>query len=102
MRIFAQYIAPALDIRYRFVGEEPKDYVTGMYNRAMKQILPAVSEIRVIEIPRMCIRGTIISATEVRTHYRQGNFERVREWVPKTTLDYLMKIKRGSEECKNT
>lgn len=102
LRIFAQYIAPALDIRYRFVGEEPKDYVTGMYNRAMKQILPAVSEIRVIEIPRMCIRGTIISATEVRTHYRQGNFERVREWVPKTTLDYLMKIKRGSEECKNT
>ena len=32
VEIFGKYIAKALDIRVRFVGEEPNDYVTRVYN----------------------------------------------------------------------
>lgn len=38
LRVFAQYIAPVVNIRYRFVGEEPFDLVTKEYNRKMKGI----------------------------------------------------------------
>lgn len=34
--IFAEKIAPHLNIKYRFVGEEPEDAVTSQYNDAMK------------------------------------------------------------------
>lgn len=38
--LFAEQIAPRLNITYRFVGEEPRDAVTNEYNLAMKRILP--------------------------------------------------------------
>ena len=91
LRVFAQYVAPALGIRYRFVGEEPVDYVTKQYNIAMKKILPSISEICVIEIPRKCINGKIISATTIREYYSQKDFIELGKLVPKSTLDYLMR-----------
>jgi len=65
--IFAERIAPALNITYRFVGEEPKDIVTGEYNKAMKRILPSYG-IDVIEIPRLEKDGEVISASRVRAN----------------------------------
>lgn len=48
--LFAQKIAPHLNITYRFVGEEPEDSVTNEYNLAMKRILPK-KRIQLVEIP---------------------------------------------------
>lgn len=77
LRIFAQYIAPVLNIQYRFVGEEPQDYVTSCYNDAMKKILPQF-DIHVTEIPRKSINDEIISASIVRKYYLRGDFQRLK------------------------
>lgn len=92
LRIFAQYIAPVLGIQYRFVGEEPVDYVTNQYNIAMKRILPDIAGIQVVEIPRLRIGGEVISATTIREYYKMKNFSEMRALVPQTTLAYLRKM----------
>lgn len=91
LRIFAQYVAPLLNIKYRFVGEESTDYVTNQYDITMKRILPALSGIHVIEIPRKCMNGEAISATKVRKYYKQKDFIKMETLVPETTLNFLMK-----------
>jgi cytidyltransferase-like protein len=64
--LFAEGVAPRLNITYRFVGEEKADRVTDTYNEAMKRILPAHG-IEIIEIPRKTMAdGEAISATRVR------------------------------------
>jgi [citrate (pro-3S)-lyase] ligase len=40
VRLFAEEIAPVLNITVRFAGEEPLDNVTRQYNEAMRRILP--------------------------------------------------------------
>ncbi len=101
LRIFAQYIAPVLNIKYRFVGEEPSDYVTQQYNIAMKKILPEISGIQVIEIPRMCIGDHIVSASLVRKYYHQRDFQKMRGLAPDTTIEYLKKMSKNNL-CLNT
>lgn len=49
--LFAEQIAPKLNITYRFPGEEPEDMVTNEYNRAMRRILQTKG-INFVEIPR--------------------------------------------------
>ena len=51
LETFANVIASRLNIKYRFVGEEPIDKVTLAYNNMMKEILPEYG-IELIEIPR--------------------------------------------------
>lgn len=51
IKIFAKQIAPYLNLKYRFVGEEPTDAVTRQYNKAMRKVLPQYG-IELIEIPR--------------------------------------------------
>ena len=90
IRIFAQYIAPILNISCRFIGEEPIDYVTGQYNIAMKSILPSMFGIRVVEIPRLKVENNVISATKVRELYGKKEFGGMKKYVPDTTLNYLV------------
>lgn len=91
INIFAKGIAPKLNIKYRFVGEEKTDNVTAEYNKAMKKILPKHG-IELIEIPRKVgMNGKPISATCVRALLDEGKFEEVRELVPQTTFDILMR-----------
>lgn len=91
LRIFAQYIAPVLNIHDRFVGEEPQDYVTFCYNDAMKRILPQFG-ICVTEIPRKTINNQMISASMARKYYCAENFQNLKQLVPETTWCYLMDI----------
>ncbi len=86
LEIFARYIAPALGITKRFVGEEPFDMVTHQYNRQMQEVLGEY-EIAVIEIPRLQIEGKTVSATYVRECMRNKDWEEIRKYVPKTTLE---------------
>lgn len=87
--IFSKYIAPALDIKRRFVGSEPYDPVTSTYNRVMSRKLPERG-IEFIEIPRLEVNGRAVSASLVRDRIRKGDLEGLRELLPKTTLDFLM------------
>lgn len=90
LNVFAQYIAPALNIKVRFAGEEPLDPVTNQYNEGMKEILPQYG-MEFIAIPRKQDDDGIgvISASRVRKYYEQGQLDEIRKIVPGTTFDYL-------------
>lgn len=88
INIFADYIAPLLNITYRFAGEEPYDPITRVYNETMRKILPSKG-IRFVEIPRIAENNEIISASRIRKHLENGEYEEVYNLVPKTTAKYL-------------
>ena len=88
LTIFAECFAQPLGISRRYVGTEPLDPVTAVYNKQMKEILPA-SGIEVIEIPRLEDSGGVLSASRVRRLLKEGNLEGIRELVPPATFGYL-------------
>lgn len=88
VEIFAGKIAPALGIRYRFVGEEPLDEVTNQYNIAMKRVFPKYG-IETIVIPRKTSKGKVISASIVRECLKEGTFNNLKELLPESTRKIL-------------
>ena len=86
--LFAEKIAPRLNIRYRFVGEEPEDDVTNEYNNAMKRILPQ-NGVELIEIPRKMQNRKVISASKVREILEHDTIRGLCELIPETTLQIL-------------
>jgi [citrate (pro-3S)-lyase] ligase len=89
LNIFADIIAPALNIAVRFVGEEPFDQVTNQYNQAMKSMLPPKG-IAVVEIQRKASSNNVpISASKVRELLHERRFDEIADFVPRTTLEYL-------------
>lgn len=90
VNIFANYIAPSLGITVRFAGEEPLDNVTRQYNETMRRILPEHGiEFRIIK--RKIQSGEPISASRVRKLLEKGEFDKIKEIVPATTYQYLIK-----------
>jgi [citrate (pro-3S)-lyase] ligase len=92
VRLFAEEIAPMLNITVRFAREEPLDNVTRQYNEAMRRILPEYG-IGFEEIERKEADGEVVSASRVRALLETGAFEDVAgqlaRLVPRTTLEYL-------------
>ncbi|MCI5725197.1 [citrate (pro-3S)-lyase] ligase, partial [Fusobacterium sp.] len=84
-------IAKTLNINRRYVGEEPNSLVTNIYNQIMQKKLPE-NGIECIVIPRKKYESAnkVISASTVRQAIKDGNFEILRELVPKTTLDFFL------------
>jgi len=93
LTIFAAAIAPALNIKTRFVGEEPLDPVTKHYNEQMKVILPKYG-CELVEIKRKENSGAVISASRVRKLLEQKKFKELKKLVPKETFEYLISILR--------
>lgn len=93
LKIFSEYIAPALKIKRRFVGEEPVDKVTSQYNKDMKVLLKQ-NDIDVIEIPRLKIDDTVVNATFVRKCLESNEWEKIAKYVPDTTLRILKKMQK--------
>ncbi len=91
IEIFSRIIAPALHLATRFVGTEPFCPVTSVYNRMMRERLPA-SGINFIEIPRLEVSGRAVSASEVRRLYHRGSWEELAEIVPATTYQILKEL----------
>lgn len=88
VEIFKTYIVPALNIKRRYVGEEPYCEVTKNYNRIMKETLEDDGvECRVI--PRIEHNGQAISASRVRACIKEGRIEEIKGLVPATTYDYF-------------
>ena len=81
-------IAGALGINARYVGEEPKSLVTGIYNRIMSERLPEHG-IRCVIIPRKQSDGEVISASNVRQAIKEGRLEDIRGLVPESTYRYF-------------
>lgn len=87
--LFVKYIAPALGISKRFMGEEPLDKLTHVYNQVMKSVLP-LHHIQPIVIYRKEVNGTPISASQVRNYLRQNNLQEAIRLVPASTKRYLL------------
>lgn len=93
IEIFRNHIAKSLGITKRFVGSEPNCQVTREYNRCLKESLPQ-SGIKVEKIKRFEIEKQPVSASVVRSAYKEGRLEEVRKFVPETTYQYLLKSKK--------
>lgn len=93
VEVFARLIAPQLNIRSRYVGEEPFCKVTSDYNSKMAEILPRHG-IEFRKIPRLEIGNEPVSASKVRKLLAQDNWEELAELVPPATFSYLKQ--RGS------
>lgn len=91
LEIFARYIAPAINVTVRFVGEEPEDRITRQYNEQMRDILNEFN-IGVIEVPRREIEGIPISASRVRKAMETQKWEEVVQYVPQETYNVCKKI----------
>ena len=89
IELFADYIAPVLNISVRFAGEEPIDMVTKQYNETMRKELP-IHGISFVEIKRKEAFGQVISASKVRKSIESGDWDYIRTVVPVTTYNYLI------------
>ena len=90
IEIFVKYFVPHFSITQRYIGTEPVCETTNQYNKALKEYLPK-HNIKIKEIPRLCISGEIVSASTVRKLLDEKNFEKIKELVPKTTFNFLKK-----------
>lgn len=89
IKIFAEYIASALNINVRFVGEEPLDKITNQYNREMEKSLKKYN-IDFIEIKRKKSDEEVISASRVRKLLKNGYSREIEKIVPSCTYEYLV------------
>ncbi|MCF6459936.1 [citrate (pro-3S)-lyase] ligase [Clostridium sp. Cult3] len=90
--LFSRYIGPSLKVKKRYVGEEPYCPVTSIYNQTMKKLLPGRG-IEVVEIPRLEIEGSWVSASRVREAMRTGDIEGIKNIVPQSTYNFIMSSK---------
>jgi [citrate (pro-3S)-lyase] ligase len=92
-QIFASKIAPDLNIKVRFLGEEPFSEVTNEYNLAASEIFPRMG-LNFFIVPRLKERDEPISASAVRDLLRDNSCpdrrSKLSALVPETTLNYLM------------
>ncbi len=72
LAVFADIFAREMGITVRYVGTEPNDKVTALYNEIMKEYLPGKG-IEVREIPRLTDEnGEVISASRIRKHLQEA------------------------------
>ena len=86
--VFGRFIAPSLNIKKRFVGQEPTDVVTADYNRQLQKVLARYG-VRLVEIDRLCVEGKEISASTVRKAIASRDDETLQKILPPTTLEFL-------------
>ena len=93
--IFGKYFCSKMNIKSRYLGEEPYCNVTRMYNETLKEELKKFN-INIKIIPRKVYDKEPISASRVRKLIKEGNMEKVKEIVPYTTFEFLLS-KEGRE-----
>jgi len=109
VKIFANYVVPVLGIKKRYVGTEKFCKTTEAYNLAMKTILPFFG-VDVVEVTRKASgfaadnSPDYISASKVREAIKTDKLDRVLDFLPDSTRDFLyseasldirLKIKAG-------
>lgn len=92
VEIFARYLCPGLNITARFIGEEPLDETTRIYNKVLHDTLEN-SGVKVYEIPRKTYDDNVISASKVRRYYQNNEWEKIKHIVPECTYQFLKQRK---------
>lgn len=87
-RIFAKYFVPQFKIAVRFLGDEPLDASTKIYNEVLAEELPKYHcAIKIID--RLSIDKKIVSASLVRKYFLEHDFEKLSPYVSEYTLKFL-------------
>jgi len=86
--LFGRHIAPALDVRRRFVGSEPSDPLTARYNGLLCELLPSYG-IQVTVLPRFEMNGAPVSASRVRACLDEGSYRKACLLTPDGSHRYL-------------
>lgn len=86
--IFKNYIAEALNIKTRFVGEEPLSVATDIYNKTMAEVFRP--EINLKIIPRLEADKEVISASRVRALMMENDYEAIKKLVPPPTFEFII------------
>lgn len=86
--IFAKYFCKRFGIIKRFVGEEPYDISTRMYNESLQKILPEHG-VQLLKIERRQSNGEWISASRVRDLLKSESLHEVQGLVPESTWNFL-------------
>ncbi len=91
-RMFLKYFVPLFNIGVRFLGEEPLDKSTELYNETLQNELPPACSVKIIPRKKIIIENSekFISATAVREAYKNGNTEKIKDYVPSATYKFLM------------
>ncbi len=89
INIFVNKIAPLLNITQRFLGTEKYDLVTNSYNEELIKSL-SNSNIRLTIIDRKTINCEVISASTVRKLIDLNDFEKIKNYVPYTTYEFII------------
>ncbi len=87
--LFATHIAPALGVNIRFVGSEPTDQLTCLYNRLMHEQLPSRG-IEVVENERLAFDENIVSASRIRANIASLNLADTLKMVLSSTVPYII------------
>jgi len=87
--LFLEGIAGALYLTDRFVGEEPDDELTAMYNRKLRELLPPRG-IALHQIPRLKAGEAPVSASRVRRAILGRNLSELKEMLPETSYEYVV------------
>ena len=86
---FARYIAPILNIRRRFVGEEPFDTFKHRYNILKHEIL-LEEGIEWVEIPRFKLAdGRDVITSKVREIWKKEGWQACRDYLPEEEIRLL-------------
>ena len=83
--VYKQYYTKIFNINKRYVGEEPFSFTTAKYNKVLKDHLAN----HLVIIPRKQTNNQIISASMVRKLIKAGKLDKVKEYVPEATFEYL-------------
>jgi [citrate (pro-3S)-lyase] ligase len=89
LRLFAEKIAPKLNISKRFVGTEPTCKTTNQYNEKMKEILPPKG-VEVVEIERVRVEGEYVSASTVREYISQKEYSSAKRYLPDKVYEMIL------------
>lgn len=85
--LFKKWFVPALNIKTRYLGEEPNSEVTQAYNDALKKVLEPQVKVKII--PRAKDHNKIISATSVRELIKQKKWDELPKYVGEETLKFI-------------
>lgn len=86
--IFAKYFCQRLNIKRRYVGNEPYCNVTNAYNETLKEVLKQHG-IELCVVQRKNYREHEISASKVRSLIKEGRLEELKHILPSETLNFL-------------
>lgn len=94
-RLFKERIASFLVIGNRYVGEEPFSPVTAIYNEAMAEVFSTDIQLKIL--PRQRFGEEIISASLVRRLMKVGDLAYIKQIVPVTTYQEIVKQQKKNE-----